>query len=197
VPKTTYPRDRFDDVPRERARVGAHRAENPHLRAWVVLLWAVLATIVLVAVGIFGSLIATGRVTLFPEPSETPTPLATITPVIDTTFGVVVLNATPETGLATRTKDTIVAAGWPADSVWPGDAGTTDFAETTVYYATAGDEAAALGLAGVIGGAEVAQTDAYLQVDDPETELDESDVKQLTVVLGLDRVASPSPSPTQ
>ena len=42
----------------------------------------------------------------------------------------------------------------------PGDAGTTDFPETTVYYAFPEDEAAALGLAGVIGGAQVAQTDA-------------------------------------
>jgi hypothetical protein len=197
VPKTTYARDRFDEVPRERTRVGAHRAENPRMRAWVVLLWALLATVVLIAVGIFGSLLATGRVTFFPEPSATPTPVATIEPVIDTTYSVVVLNATQETGLATRTKDTIVAAGWPADSVLPGDAGTTDFPETTVYYAFPEDEAAALGLAEVIGGAQVAQTDAYLQLDDPETEVDESAVRQLTVVLGLDRVAEPSPSPTE
>jgi hypothetical protein len=110
---------------------------------------------------------------------------------------VVVLNATPETGLATRTKDTIVAAGWPAESVLPGEAGTTDFPETTVFYAFAEDKAAALGLAGVIGGAQIVQTDTYLQVDDPDTDLDESEVQQLTVVLGLDRVASPSPSPTE
>ncbi|MGC5223764.1 LytR C-terminal domain-containing protein [Micromonospora sp. DT81.3] len=197
MPKTTYPRDRFDEVSRQRARVGAHRAENPRMRAWVVVLWALLATIVLVAIGIFGSLIATGRVTLFPAPSATPAPVATIEPVIDLTYGVVVLNATPEPGLATRTKDTIVAAGWPADSVLPGDAGSTDFPETTVYYSFPEDEAAALGLAGVIGGAQVAQTDAYLQVDDPATEVDESVVKQLTVVLGLDRIASPSPSATE
>ena len=95
------------------------------------------------------------------------------------------------------TKDTIVAAGWPADSVLPGEAGTTDFPQTTVYYAFPEDEAAALGLAGVIGGAEVAQTDQYLQVDDPATEVDESAARQLTVVLGLDRVAVPSPSPTE
>jgi hypothetical protein len=167
------------------------------MRAWVVLLWALLATIVLVGVGIFGSLIATGRVTLFPEPSATPTPVATVTPVIDTSFGVVVLNATPEAGLATRTKDAIVAAGWPADSVLPGEAGSTDFAETTVYYAYPEDQAAALGLAGVIGGAQVAQTDMYLQQDDPATDVDESAARQLTVVLGLDRVASaPTPSAT-
>ena len=30
------------------------------MRGWVVLLWAVLATIVLVAVGIFGTLLVTG-----------------------------------------------------------------------------------------------------------------------------------------
>jgi hypothetical protein len=166
------------------------------MRAWVVLLWALLATIVLVAIGIFGSLVATGRVTLFPASSATPTPVASMSPVLDTSFGVVVLNATPETGLATRTRDTIVAAGWPADSVLPGEAGTTDFAQTTVYYSAPEDRAAALGLAGVIGGAQVGQTDIYLQEDDPATEVDESAVDQLTVVLGLDRVADATPSAT-
>ena len=82
------------------------------MRGWVVLLWAVLATIVLVALGIFGTLLVTGRVVLFPTPTPTATPLPVLTPVVDTTYEVLVLNATPEQGLATQMKDVVVAAGF-------------------------------------------------------------------------------------
>ena len=194
MPRTTFPRDRFDDVADDRARIGAHRAENPHLRGWVVFLWAAVATVVLVAVGIFGTLIASGRVTLFPTASASVTPIATATPVIDPSYSVVVLNATPVEGLATTVKDEIVAAGWSADAVLASQAGSQDFASTTVYYAFPEDEAAARGLAGVIGGAEVAQSDRYQPTDDPNTTDDESQAKQLAVVIGLDRVSSPAPS---
>lgn len=199
MPKSTYPRDRFDELPADGGRVGAHRAENPRMRGWVVFLWAVLATIVLVAVGIFGTLIASGRVVLFPTPEPTPTPIETVAPVVDTSYSVIVLNATPETGLATQLRDQIIAAGWAADSVNAGQAGSTDFAETTVYYAYPEDEAAARGLAEtVLGGAQVAQSDVYQPQDDPNTgDIDESQTKQLVVVIGLDRTSSPpSPSPT-
>jgi hypothetical protein len=59
-----------------------------------------------------------------------------------------------------------------------------------VFYATEADEAAALGLAEVVGGAQVEQNAQYIQEDDPATERDES--RLLTVVLGLDRVAPPA-----
>lgn len=169
------------------------------MRGWVVFLWAVLATIVLVAVGIFGTLIASGRVVLFPTPTPTMTPLPTVEPVVDTSYAVLVLNATPEDGLATQMKDQIIAAGWPEDLVTASGAGSTDFPETTVYYAFPEGEAAARGLAEqVLGGAQVAQSDVYQPQDDPATEdVDESLKKQLVVVIGLDRTSNPpSPSPT-
>jgi hypothetical protein len=199
VPKSTFPRDRFDDLPADGGRVGAHRAENPRLRAWVVFLWAVLATIVLVAVGIFGTLIASGRVVLFPTPEPTVTSLPNVTPVVDTSYSVIILNATPETGLATQLRDQIIAAGWAAESVNAGQAGSTDFAQTTVYYAYPEDEAAARGLAEtVLGGAQVAQSTVYQPQDDPDTaDVDESQTKQLVVVIGLDRTSNPpSSAPT-
>lgn len=192
MPKPTFPRDRFDDVLDDRARVGAHRAENPHMRGWIVFLWAAVATMVLVAVGIFGTLVASGKVTLFPTPVPTATPIATVTPVIDTSYTVLVLNATPEEGLATTVKDQIVTAGWSADAVLASQAGSQDFPTTTVYYPFPEDEGAARGLADAIGGAEVAQSDAYQVVDDPDTPADES--RQLAVVVGLDRVPTPEPT---
>lgn len=198
VPKTTFPRDRFDDLPSDAGRVGAHRAENPRLNGWIVFFWAALATVLLVAVGIFGTLVATGRVELFPVPENTAaaTPDPTVTPVVDTTYAVNVLNATPEDGLATEVKDLVVAAGWAAGDVLASEASATDFAETTVYYAADDDEAAAAGLADAIGGALIAQSDAYAPADDPDTEADESAAPLLTIVVGLDRVAAePSATP--
>jgi len=156
------------------------------MRGWVVLLWAVVATIILIAVGIFGTLIASGRITLAPPPEPVVTPEATIEAVIDWSYDVVILNATPEDGLATQMKDVVVAAGWPVDSVLASEAGSDDFPETTVYYLAPEDEAAAAGLAGVIGGAKIAQSDVY-QPADPAT-------RQLTVVIGLDRTAAPPTS---
>ncbi len=189
MPKTTYPRDRFDDLPADVGRVGAHRAEQPRLRGWIVLLWAALATIVLVGLGIFGTLIVSGRVTLFPTAAPTIAPPAVVEPVVDTSYEVLILNATPEGGLATQLKDVVVGAGWLPDAVHPSEAGSNDFPSTTVFYAHPDDEAAALGLAQVIGGAEVALSDVYQPLDDPAA-------KQLTIVIGLDRTAAgASPEP--
>lgn len=155
------------------------------MRGWTIFLWAALATIVLIVAGIFGTLVATGRITLesAPEPVVTPTP--TIEAVVDTSYDVLVLNATPEDGLATRTKSTIVQAGWADGSVLASEAGTTDFPETTVYYLEPADAAAAAGLADVVGAERVEQSDVY-QPADPDS-------KQLTVVLGLDKVPTPEP----
>ena len=154
------------------------------MRGWVVFLWAALATIVLVALGIFGTLLVTGRVALFPSPEPTVTPLPIVTPVVDTTYEVLVLNATPEPGLATQMKDVVVAAGWAEDTVLASEAGSTDFPETTIYYYLPTDEAAAAGLSEVIGGAKLEQSDVYQPADDPEA-------RQLTVVIGLDRTSTP------
>ena len=191
-----YPRDRFDELPPDLRRVGSHRAENPHIHPLPVLLWSLGAVIVLTAVGVLISMIGSGRIALFPPTAPTPTPEAVVDPVIDTSYSVLILNATGERGSATAAKDLLVASGWPPESVLPGQAGS-EFPTTTVYYALPEDEAAALGVAEVIGGGAVEQSAAYLPADDPATvDVDESAVTQLTVVLGRDRVASATPAPT-
>ncbi|MFJ6652863.1 LytR C-terminal domain-containing protein [Microbacterium sp. NPDC091313] len=189
--RTTYPRDRFDDLAHESGRVGAHRAENPRMRVGVVLLWAAAAAVVLTVAGIFSALVLSDRISLGPaEAVPTPSAIAEVEPVKDTSYPVLVLNATPQDGLATQVRDTIIGAGWPADSVNAGGAGSTDFETTTVFYVDEADEAAARGLADVIGGAEVAQSSQYIAPDDS------GDSKQLTVVLGLDQLAAPESSPS-
>lgn len=190
--RTTYPRDRFDEIAPETGRVGAHRAENPRMRGGIVFLWAAVATVLLLVAGIFASLLITGRISFTPEVVPSATPLPVVEPVVDTSVPVLVLNATPQEGLATQVRDIVLAAGWPAELVTAGGAGSEDFPTTTVYYAFEEDEAAALGLADVIGGAEVALSDQYLLVtDDPATPENEAD-RQLTVVLGLDRLEQPA-----
>lgn len=185
--------DRFDDLPARRGRVGAHRAENPRLNGRAVLVWSALATVVLVTAGVFGSLVATGRIVL--TTAETPT-AAVVQPVeppaeIDTSFYVLVLNATAQDGLAGAVRERVVAAGWSPDMVDAGDAGSDDFESTTVYYPFADAESAARGLAEAIGGAQVALSDAYQPLDDEATpDVDESLFRQLVVVVGLDRTAA-------
>lgn len=181
MPRTPTQKDRFDELPPDGGRIGAHRAENPRLRGGVVVLWSVIAIIVIVALGIFGTLIATGRVTLFPAPSPTPTVVKTAEPVVDTSYKVTVLNATTQSGLAGTLAQTIVAAGWPASDVTAGDAGSSDFPTTTVFYSDPAQEGVARGLAQVIGGATVALSNAYADL------VAGAGGKLLVVVIGADR----------
>lgn len=153
------------------------------MNGWVVLLWAFVSALVLIVVGIFVALVLMGRISLFPdaEPAAPPTP--EVTGVVDTTYAVLVLNATPEEGLDVQVRDTLLNSGWPAESVSNGPAGSQDFADTTIYYETEADELAALGLSDVIGGAQIEQSDAYADPNNP-------DAKQLVIVIGLDRSSS-------
>lgn len=181
-------RDRFDDVPRTSGRVGAHRAEAPRMNGWVVLLWSFVAALVLVIVGIFGSLVVMGRIELFPEtvPSATPTPVET--GVLDTTYEITILNATPDEGLDAQMRDTLLNAGFP--TVYASDSGSQDFETTTVYYVDDADRLAAIAVADLVGGAEVEQSDFYADLND-------GDAKQLTIVIGLDRSATAPEEPVE
>lgn len=176
---TSYPRDRFDDIPRQPARVGAHRAEQPRMSRGVVLLWAALATVVLTIAGIIGFLMLSQRAEILPEqPQAEPT----VAPVIDTSYTVLVLNGTGTSGKAEEVAEQVVSAGWADDKVLPSESSATDFPSTTVYYAAPEDEAAARGLADAIGGARVEQSDQYGDPDD--------ETRELAVVVGLDRVSA-------
>lgn len=160
------------------------------MNGWVVLLWSFVAALVLIIAGIFGALVVMGRITPFPEaaPSSVPTPVET--GVIDTAFSVMILNATPDEGLDDQMRDDLVNNGWPADIVYASDSASADFTTTTIYYVEEDDELAAIGLAGLIGGAEVEQSDFY-------ADLNEGEGEQLVIVIGLDRTdaAPETPAP--
>jgi hypothetical protein len=188
VPRPTYPRDAFDDVPAHGERVGAHRSENPRLRVGVLLAWAALATVLLIGLGAVGTLWVSGRLGGTPSSAPTAAPTSTVTPVLDTSYTVLVLNATGEPDKATLAKDQLVRAGYKPGQISPGEAGST-YPTTTVYYALPEDAAAAAGLAKAVGGAAIAQNDEYQPAGDPEAQ-------QLTLVLGTDRASSPAPTTT-
>ncbi|AZS44455.1 LytR C-terminal domain-containing protein [Microbacterium oleivorans] len=179
-------KDRFDDLPARTSRVGAHRAEAPRLRVGVIVLWSAVATVAIVAAGVFGTLFATGRLDLAQasKPSGTSQVVA---PKVDTSYEVLVLNATSESGLAAQVRDKVVAAGWAKADVETSNASETDFPTTTVYYGARADEAAARGLADAIGGAEVSLDDSYQVVAPPETTAAGGASRpQLVVIVGLD-----------
>jgi len=150
------------------------------MNGWVVLLWSFVAALVLIVVGIFVALVLMGRINLFPAAEPTVAPTPEVTGVVDTTYSVLVLNASGEDGLDVPLRDTLINNGWAAESVISGDAGEQDFADTTVYYVSVADELPALGLADVIGGAEIAQSDFYADPNNPEQ-------RQLVIVIGADR----------
>lgn len=177
---TSFPRDRFDDIPRQ-ARVGAHRAEVPRTPRRVVLLWAALATVLLTVAGILAFLVLSQRVDIVPGIDPMPEP--SVSPVVDTSYTVLVLNGTGTQGVAEDVASELVQAGWSDDLVLPSESSVTDFPQTTVYYASPEEEAIAHGIAEAIGGARVQQSTRYQDPPDPA-------LKEITVVAGLDRVSA-------
>ncbi len=180
--ETTYPKDRFDDLPAEPGRVGAHRAENPRLRIGAIVLWSVVATMAIIVVGVLVTLLSTGRLNVGPAPEATSAG-EVVAPSIDTSHPVLVLNATDQADLGAQVRESVIDAGWAAADVGESNASSNDFPTTTVYYPTPEDEAAARGLADVIGGAEVSLDDTFQVVPPPA---EEGGVSQLVVVVGLD-----------
>jgi uncharacterized membrane protein YdfJ with MMPL/SSD domain len=181
MPKHNFPRDRFDEIPRDPSRVGAHRAPRPRLRWLVTLLWWLLTVAVLTGGGIFAflALSNTGAIDPPEAPSATATEPADVEPEIDTSAFLVVLNGTSSPNAATDVEAELMSAGWADDLVAVFDSDTTDFQVTTVYYVAEEDRARALGVAEAIGGAEVVQSEEFK---------DQSE-DGFTVVVGLDRIS--------
>ncbi|MFT4233465.1 MAG: LytR C-terminal domain-containing protein [Microbacterium sp.] len=180
---TTFPRDRFDDVPEKHGRVGAHRANTPGVSGGVVFLWAVVATILLTVIGIFAFRTASTQSALPDDSGDDIVATAQPTDVaVDTSYSVLVLNGTLASGIADDVADEIIALGFAEDQVIATESSVTDFETTTVYFSNDDDEAAAQALASAIGATKVAQSDAYATVD--------GEGKELAVVVGADRVSA-------
>ena len=184
------PRDRFDDIPDDLVRVGAHRAPPRRGRGWVNFAWAALATGVLIVGGLYGLSRVNPAISFeLPvlggeagEPGTTATPKPETVPLTDPTLvdpslnlSISVLNASPTADLEDAAAEQIALASWPTPAA--AVASTRDRETTVVYYNGSQYEAIALGLAQLLGTdlANVVNSDAYLGAP-------------VTIVLGADYV---------
>lgn len=152
----TYQKDRFDSVPDDLLRTGAHRGPGRKGAGWIAFAWAALATGVLVVVGLFGLAIVNGKLADFPllggtTASATPTPtvVPTAAPLLNAKLPISILNGTQTTGLANTVGDNLVKQGWAGAALGIGsraNAGETTVKQTTVYYSDPANEAAARAL---------------------------------------------------
>lgn len=172
-----FDRDRFDDVPADLERVGAHRAEKRAGQGWVHFAWAALATGVLVGAGVIAlgvlndsfqfvnpSSSSTPGAEASETDSATPTATPSVVPLTDpsqvdpSVTTITVLNGTTTAGLAGAASQRLETAGWVVGT--QGNA-SERVAASTVYYSAAADEAVALGLAQQLGITDVEATDAF------------------------------------
>lgn len=198
----SYPKDRFDQLPEDLRRVGAHRGPKRKGRGWIGLAWAALATGVLVFGGLFtistvfdidlGLPIFAGP----PTPTPTPTPIQTAEPVLDPTAldeagvradrsaKVSVLNGTATPGLQSTVAADLTGKGWLVANAIP--AAQKDIPETIVYYSDPLNEDIARGVVAALGVGDI-------RLVSPET----FPAATLTVVIGADFPgAAPLPEPT-
>ncbi|MGV8896255.1 MAG: LytR C-terminal domain-containing protein [Rhodoglobus sp.] len=163
-----YPKDRFDQLPEDLQRVGAHRSPAQRGRGWIAFAWAALATLLLVVGGIAGLKAFTGididipflSAESTPAPVIEPTPTATAEPVLDPAtidpareITISVYNGTTTAELQNTVGDALAAAGWTIDA--RARASTSDVEKTTVYYSDPVNEDVARGLVIALGAGEI------------------------------------------
>jgi hypothetical protein len=183
------PRDRFDDIPDDLVRVGAHRSPAKRGRGWVGFAWAALATGVLVVGGLYGLSRVNPAISFeLPElgadggglPAATPTPEPEVAAVTDPAsvdpaleLSISVLNASPTDKQQDVAVAQITQAGWPQPV--GALAGARDQEVTRIYYNGAKYEGIARGLAELLGidPANIDNSDFYLGAP-------------VTIVLGAD-----------
>jgi hypothetical protein len=195
------PTDRFDTIPADIERTGAHRGPRRKGRGWIAFAWAALATGIIVAGGVIGLAVINNNLkfseilggstvaTEAPAPTPTPAPTTAITPIVDPALAVTVLNGTETVGLAASIGEAMREAGW--DGIGStANASATDFKTTTVYYVDPANEAAALGLADSLFAKATTDAEANgVALSITSVRVEQSDQFQgadLTVVLGSD-----------
>ena len=187
----TTPRDRFDELPDDLVRVGAHRAPAQRGRGWILFAWAALATGVLIVGGLYGLSRVNPAISFElpvlgggegPGATESPAPEvepitdpALVDPALAVSFSI--LNASPTNGQQEAAVTQLQLAGWPADVISSGNASSRDVAVTAVYFNGAQYEGVARGVATILGTdlAQVRNSDAFFGAP-------------ITVVIGADYV---------
>lgn len=173
------PQDRFDNIPADLVRVGAHRGPAKRGRGWVRFAWFALVTGLLIVGGLYTlsrifptisfelPVIAGGdsNPTATPStapvvPPMTPEEWQAADPAIPLTISV--LNGSPTDGLQSQAALQIGGATWPTPDAQ--NASQRDREVTEIYYHTAEYEGIAKSLAVLLGTdpANVKLSDFYL-----------------------------------
>lgn len=158
-----YPKDRFDDLPGNLDRRGAHRAPRTRGARIASWLWGLGAIALLVVLGLVGMSMIDGVVSrksdvaVATAPSATPaapaapTPTPTqVAPKLDPEVAVSVYNGSGKNGVATKFSKKLKSAGWKIDDVGTSSDAAQD--ATVVAYAKAEQEAAARQVLQDLGG---------------------------------------------
>ncbi|MEO6504492.1 MAG: LytR C-terminal domain-containing protein [Terrimesophilobacter sp.] len=166
-----YPHDRFDELPDDLLRRGAHRAPPRKGRGWIAVLWAVVATMVLVAGGLMVLSLITNRGNPFssqyvstPSASATSSSTPTAEAKLDPDIPLTILNGTTIAQLANRVGDTLVAKGWGGAAEGVGsrlNASEHNVEKTVVYYSDPANEGAARALVASLKVGEVRLSNDY------------------------------------
>lgn len=172
-----FPHDRFDDLPLDAGRVGAHRAPRRRGAVWGAVGIGAAASVVLVVVGMVGLAAIDDRLeldipVLTSPPEEDPDAPAEpgepagepITDAADANlpddFTITILDGTGSVGRGPQARSALDARGWPVGTVT--QAATTDIEETVVYYTSADLEPVARGMVELLDGvADIELTDAF------------------------------------
>ena len=179
------PKDRFDSLQVTTERVGAHRMTGKKGRRWVILAWALAATLVLVGLGAIGLYALNNRLNTempgttpsatTPAEATTEAPAPAVEPTLDPSISITVLNGTAGSGVAAAVGQTLTDAGWSVGAT--SNASTEDVPTTIVYYEDPSYEGAALGVASAIPGATIALSPDFAESD-----------AAITVIVGNDYV---------
>ncbi|MCU1546372.1 MAG: hypothetical protein JWP30_1472 [Homoserinimonas sp.] len=156
--------DRFDSVPEDLHRVGAHRAPARRGRGWIAFSWSVLAVVVLTLGGLFALTLVNPGFKGSGVIDSTVAPVEEAEPVLDPEISVTVLNGTPEPNYATTVGDYLVAQGWLGAELGVGSRAKSeadDIADTIVFYNDPANEGAARALVQTLGTGSIRLSDTY------------------------------------
>ncbi len=176
APTTQRPaRDRFDDIPEDLRRVGAHRTKAHPARGLIAVAWVVAAIAVLSVAGLWGlaqinedfefGLPGLSTANEAAGPDEVPDAEAEqAEPVLDPKIAITVLNGTPTQGMANTVGDYLVAEGWDGAKLGVGaraSASANDVETTLVIYNDPANEGAARAMVETLRAGEIRLANTY------------------------------------
>jgi hypothetical protein len=168
----TFPTDQFDDLPEGIDRVGAHRGPRAKGGGWIAFAWAALATVVLIAGGLFvlaslnGTLkngLGTQAAQGTPLPSVSPTP--TTVPISDPRtiasrkITVTVLNGTDISNAQVQAGTALKKLHWNVGT--EALASESTIKKTTIYYSDAANKDVAEGVQIALGTGTIQFSNAF------------------------------------